>query len=214
MMPLKIDNFNHMNYFEFEKVLKPFPVFSVKDIQKQFPEFDNRRLVEWQQKGYLVKVKRGYYCFSERNRGEQFMYFAANKIYSPSYISFESALAYYNLIPEGVFTVTSATTKNTANYASPVGDFNYRHIKSSLFFGYKLLKEKNLTIKIAEPEKVILDYFYINKLNDFDEIEEMRFNEIVAKEIIYTDKLRKYQQVFNSKILDKRIQIFIQIINA
>ena len=78
---------------EFEKVLKSFPVFSVKDIQKQFPDFDNRRLVEWQQKGYLVKVKRGYYCFSERNRGEQFMYFAANKIYSPSYISFESALA-------------------------------------------------------------------------------------------------------------------------
>lgn len=214
MIPLKIDNFNHMNYLEFEKVLKTFPVFSVKDIQKRFPDFDNRRLVEWQQKGYLAKIKRGYYCFDERNRGEQFMQFAANKIYSPSYISFESALAYYNLIPEGVFMFTSATTKNTASYVSPVGNFNYRHIKPALFFGYKLLKEKNFTIKIAEPEKVILDYLYINKLNDFEEIEEMRFNEIVAKEIIDFDKLQKYQQVFNSKILDKRTHLFIQIINA
>lgn len=203
-----------MNYLEFEKALKTFPVFSVKDIQKRFPGFDNRRLVEWQQKGYLLKVKRGYYCFNERNRGEQFLQFAANKIYSPSYISFESALAYYNLIPEGVFTLTSATTKNTANYASTVGSFTYRHFKPSLFFGYKLLREKDITIKIAEPEKVILDYLYINKLNDFEEIEEMRFNEIVAKEIISFDKLRKYQQVFNSKILDNRIQMFIQVINA
>jgi predicted transcriptional regulator of viral defense system len=203
-----------MHYLEFEKALKIFPVFSVKDIQKRFPGFDSRRLVEWQQKGYLLKVKRGYYSFSERTRGEHFLYFAANKIYSPSYISFESALSYYNLIPEGVFTATSATTRNTANYSSPLGDFSYRHLKSVLFFGYKLLKEKDFTIKTAEPEKVILDYFYINKLNSLEEIEAMRFNNIIAKEIISFDKLRTYQKVFNSKVLDNRIQMFIQIINA
>lgn len=203
-----------MNYLEFEKSLKTFPVFSVKDIQKRFPNFDNRRLVEWQQKGYLVKIKRGYYCFSERNRGEQFLQFAANKIYSPSYISFESALSYYNLIPEGVFTVTSATTKNTANHTSPIGNFDYKHVKSNLFFGYKLMKEKDFTIKIAEPEKVLLDFFYINKINDPEEIVELRFNEIVAKEIIRFDKLKTYQQVFNSKILDNRIKMLIKVINA
>jgi predicted transcriptional regulator of viral defense system len=203
-----------MGYLEFEKALKTFPVFSVKDIEKRFPGFDNRRLVEWQQKGYLLKIKRGYYCFTERNRGEHFLYFAANKIYSPSYISFESALTYYNLIPEGVFTTTSATTKNTANYASTLGSFSYRHIKSTLFFGYKLLNEKDFTIKIAEPEKVILDYFYINKINSFEEIEALRLNAIVAKEIISFDKLRIYQKLFSSKILDNRIRMLIKTINA
>ena len=203
-----------MNYLEFEKALKPYPVFSVKDIQKRYPGFDSRRLVEWQQKGYLEKVKRGYYCFGERSRGEHFLYFAANKIYSPSYISFESALAWYNLIPEGVFITTSATTKNTASYASAIGNFEYKHLKPILFFGYKLLKRKDFTIKIAEPEKVILDYFYINTLNNLEEIEEIRFNEIVAKELISFDKLQQYQRVFNSKKLDKRIRIFIKVINA
>ncbi|HDR52700.1 MAG TPA: hypothetical protein ENN90_13960 [Mariniphaga anaerophila] len=123
-------------------------------------------------------------------------------------------MSYYNLIPEGVFTITSATTKNTANYSTPVGHFSYNHIKPSLFFGYKLLKENDFVIKIAEPEKVILDFFHINKINEQEAIEEMRFNQIVAKEIISFEKLKKYQQIFNSKIIDNRIRMFTQIINA
>jgi predicted transcriptional regulator of viral defense system len=203
-----------MNYLEFEKALKTFPVFSVKDIQKRFPGFDSRRLVEWQQKGYLLKIKRGFYCFREKPNGEKFLQFAANKIYSPSYISFDSALSYYNLIPEGVFTITSATTRNTANYATPVGNFSYKHIKPPLFFGYKLIQEKDFVVKIAEPEKALLDFFYIRKMNTREEVEEMRFNEIVAKEIVSFDKLTKYQRIFNSKTADKRIRMFIQVINA
>lgn len=203
-----------MKYIEFERAFKDFPVFSIKDIEKRYPDYDNRRLVEWQHKGYLLKIKRGYYCFSERKNSESFLYFAANKIYSPSYISMESALAYYNLIPEGVFMTTSVTTKNTASYDTAIGNFEYRHCKPLLLFGYKLLQEKNFTIKIAEPEKVILDYFYFNTLNSVDAIEEIRFNEIIAKELINLDKFNKYLRVFGSKILDKRIQKFLKVINA
>jgi len=203
-----------MRYLEFKKAFMEYPVFSVKDIQKRYSDFDNRRLVEWQQKGYLIKVKRGYYCFVERKKGEHFLYFAANKIYSPSYVSLESALGYYNLIPEGVFITTSLTTKNTANYDTPIGNFEYRHIKPALFFGYKLLQEKGLTIKIAEPEKMILDYLYMNSLNTLEAIEEMRFNDLLIKELISLDKLKQYQRVYSSKILDKRIRMFLKVINA
>ena len=203
-----------MNYYEFEKALYPFPVFSIKDIRKRFPGFDSRRLVEWQQKGYLKKIKRGYYCFREGQHGERFLQFVANKIYSPSYISFESALSYYNLIPESVFTFTSATTRNTASYETSVGNFSYKHIKPPLFFGYKLMRERDFVVKIAEPEKALHDFFYINKMNTLEEVKEMRFNEIVAKEIVSSDKLKKYQRIFKSKTLDKRIQLFIQVINA
>jgi predicted transcriptional regulator of viral defense system len=203
-----------MTYLEFEKAFKPYPVFSIKDIIKRFPGFDNRRLVEWQKKGYLIKVKRGYYCFGERKIGEHFLYFTANKIYSPSYISMESALAFYNLIPEGVFTITSVTTNNTAGYDTSIGTFEYKHLKPLLFFGYKLLRESEFTIKIAEPEKVILDYFYLNPLNSLAEIEEMRFNEILVKELISLGKLWQYLRVYNSKILDKRIQMFLKVTHA
>ncbi|RLD21417.1 MAG: hypothetical protein DRI71_08985 [Bacteroidetes bacterium] len=203
-----------MNYIEFEKAFKKYPVFSVIDIKKKFPDFDSRRLVEWQEKGYLFKIRRGYYCFEDREKGDSFLFAAANKIYSPSYISLESALAYYNFIPEGVFMTISITTKNTAGYDTFTGHFEYRHIKPILFFGYKLIQEKEYTIKVAEPEKVILDYFYLNTLNDLGDIEEMRFNEVLAKELIDINKLNRYQRVFNSKSLDKRIQMFLKIINA
>ncbi|MBL4653400.1 MAG: hypothetical protein JKY53_11160 [Flavobacteriales bacterium] len=203
-----------MNYIEFEKSLKIFPIFSVKDIQKRFPNFDSRRLVEWQKKGYIVKMKRGYYCFDGQKKREHFLYYAANRMYAPSYISLESALAHYNLIPEGVFLTISVTTKNTASYDTFSGNFEYRHLKPTLFFGYKLLKEKEYTIRMAEPEKVILDYFYLNKLNSEDDVEAMRFNEVLVAELVDLDKLKRYQSVFNSKILDKRIRMFLNVTDA
>lgn len=203
-----------MNYLEFEKSLKNFPVFSVKDIKKSYPDFDNRRLVEWQQKGYIQKIRREYYCFKERIKDEQFLFFAANKIYSPSYISMESALAFYNLIPEVVFMTTSISTRNTASYNTPVGEFSYNHIKPTLFFGYRLLKNVGLAVKIAEPEKVILDYLYLNKLNSEDDINAIRLNEIHFNEKVDFDKLNRYQNIFNSKALDRRIKVLKEIINA
>lgn len=203
-----------MNYLAFEKSLRQFPVFSIKDIKKKYPDFDNRRLVEWQQKSYIQKIRREYYCFQERKKDEQFLFFAANKIYSPSYVSMESALAYYNLIPEGVFLTTSISTRNTASYNTPVGDFYYNHVKPLLLFGYRLLQNDGVAIKMAEPEKVILDYLYLKKLNSEDDIDALRFNEILIKEIVDFHKLDKYQKIFNSKVLDKRIKLLKEIINA
>jgi len=201
-----------MRYLEFEKAFRVYPVFSVIDIQKRYPAFDSRRLVEWQQKGYLLKIRRGYYCFMER-KGQNFLHFAANKIYSPSYVSMESALAYYSLIPETVFMTTSVTTKNTSSYDTAIGQFDYKHIKPALFFGYRLLQGE-ITVKIAEPEKVILDYLYLNKLTTIEEFQEMRFNEIQVKELIDFDKLSQYQEILNSKIVDKRIRIFKAVVDA
>jgi len=203
-----------MNYLAFEKSLREFPVFSIKDIKKRYPGFDNRRLVEWQQKNYIQKIRREYYCFDERNKDENFLFFAANKIYSPSYVSMESALAFHNLIPEGVFMTTSISTRNTARYNTPVGDFTYSHVKAMLLFGYRLIQNDGLAIKIAEPEKVILDYLYLKKLNSEDDIDALRLNAIQIKEIVDFHKLDKYQKIFDSKVLNKRIMLFKEIINA
>ncbi len=203
-----------MNYLTFLKSLSEFPVFSIKDIKKRFPDFDSRRLVEWQQKNYIQKVRREYYCFRERKKDEQFLYFAANKIYSPSYVSMESALAFYNFIPEGVFMTTSISTRNTASYSTAVGNFSYKNVKTSLFFGYRLIQAEGFSIKIAEPEKVILDLLYLKKLDSENDIDALRLNEIQIKELVDFDKLDKYQQIFNSKVLHKRITILKEMINT
>jgi predicted transcriptional regulator of viral defense system len=203
-----------MNYLAFEKSLKAFPVFSIKDIKKRYPDFDNRRLVEWQQKGYIQKIRREYYCLQERTKDENFLFFTANKIYSPSYVSMESALAFYNFIPEGVFMTTSLSTRNTASYSTPVGDYLYYNIKPSLFFGYRLIQVNGFSIKIAEPEKVILDFLYLKKLNSKNDINAIRLNKIQICELVEFDKLKQYQKIFDSKVLDKRIKLLEEVIHA
>ena len=203
-----------MNYYTFEKTMFLYPVYSISDIEKHFPGFDNRRLVEWQHQGYIYKIRRGFYSFSLYTKDENFQFFAANKIYSPSYISLESALSYYNIIPEGVFTVMSVSSRNSSTFDTPCGNFTYRHLKKSLFFGYKLVRFQNNVFKIAEPEKALLDFLYFTRLNTHDEIDSLRINKGVFEDVIDLNKLALYQKLFNSKVLAKRVNSLNNIIYA
>lgn len=202
-----------MKYLEFRRALKVFPVFSIQDIKKIFEAFDNRRLTDWQKKGYILKVRRGYYCFADYVEQEGFLQFAANKIYNPSYISLESALAHYGLIPEESFLLTSVSSRNTAEFQTQFGSFSYRNLKNDLYFGYKVLMINDLFYKIGEVEKVILDYLYLNKLDHIEKIKEMRFNAYQVNELVDFVVLSEYQELFKSKTLDKRVRKFIKAIN-
>jgi len=203
-----------MRYSEFRIAFESFPVFSTQDIRKRFSDYDGRRLVEWQAKGYLTKIKRGYYSLSQNPQTESEIHFIANKIYSPSYVSIESALVHYGFIPEAAFTVTSVSTKNTSTQRTPLGNFEYRHTKPSMYFGYKLLKFQNYSVRMAEPEKAILDFFYLSTINDRSSIEEIRFNKIQLNELLDMKRLTNYQQLIGSRILDRRIRLFLKVIHA
>ncbi len=72
-------------------------MFSIADIRAAHGDFDRRRLSEWQKKGYIKKIVKGYYLFSEVNIDESMLSAIANKIYKPSYISFETAMSHYRL---------------------------------------------------------------------------------------------------------------------
>jgi len=140
-------------YTEFRDEMKVFPNFSIREIEKHFPGFDSRRLVEWQQKGYIQKLRNRYYYFSDQKVEEPFLYYTANQLYHPSYVSLESALSRYGFIPEGVFQITSCTTLKTNSFNTPIGNFSYRHLKPSLFFGYQLKEWNDHRYAMAEPEK-------------------------------------------------------------
>ena len=160
-------------WLEFKNSLEPFKVFSIRDIEKMFPGINRMNLVRWQEKGYLLKIRNGWYCFSGNRIGENIPWLAANLIYQPSYISLHAALSYYNLIPEGIYLTTSITTRKTNRFETPIGSFSYNSVKKSIYgFGHTLIDfntapagNLSVTRKIlfAELEKSILDFFYINK---------------------------------------------------
>ncbi|MBU1923375.1 MAG: hypothetical protein KJ710_03815, partial [Candidatus Omnitrophica bacterium] len=150
-----------MTYIEFQKIVGPFTVFSLADIRQADPAFYRRRLNEWQEKGYIRKVIKGYYVFADRALNEKVLFEIANRIYAPSYVSFEMALAYYGLIPESVYGVTSASTRKTSHFKTPIGAFIYRTIRPKLYFGFDFLRNHEKLFKMASPEKAFLDFFYI-----------------------------------------------------
>lgn len=197
-----------MKYIEFCNKFKNYPLIRISDIKNAESDFDHRRLYEWQKKGYLEKVANSFYIFTDKNFTDHEVNFIANKLYEPSYLSLEYALNYYSLIPEVVFWRTSVTSKKTKNVISKLGNFSYRKIKKELFFGYKLVEENRISFKIAEPEKAMLDFLYLRSdLNDKDAIEELRINKERYNEIINKEKLNKYLEVFDSKILVEKIKI-------
>ena len=88
----------------------------------------------------------------------------ANKLYAPSYVSFEYALSYYNIIPEAVYAVTSATTKPTREFKSLGLSFMYHTLQREFFQGYHPEKIQNTLVLIADPEKSVIDYLYLQSL--------------------------------------------------
>jgi predicted transcriptional regulator of viral defense system len=204
-----------MQYIEIRANLKDFMVISANDISKVDQSFHKQRLSEWQKKGYIKKIAKGYYIFSDLEINESVLFIIANKIFDPSYVSLEMALSYYGLIPESVYSITSITSKKAYKLASPLGQFNYRKIKPESMFGYKLVNYQNHSFKIAEIEKAILDYFYVNsKLKTNGEFEELRINRDAFQEKVDIKKLREYLAQFSNKVLEKRVNLFLKYINA
>ena len=89
-----------MQFIEFQNQLSTHPVFSLMDVFKLIPEFNRIQLDRWEKKSYLKKIKRGFYCFQTPDFNQNFLFYTANKIYAPSYVSLEMALKYYGFIPE------------------------------------------------------------------------------------------------------------------
>ena len=203
-----------MKFIELKKELGNFLVFNLNDIRKIEAEFDLRRLNEWKDKGYIKMIRRGYYIFSDLELNESVLFLIANKIYSPSYISLEMAFSYYNLIPESVYGITSVTSQKTNSFKTNLGEFIYSHIKPELMFGYNLVKCGIHSFKIAEIEKALLDYFYLNpQIKTKDDFAGMRFNKEAFKNNSDREKLLSYLKIFNNKSLKKRLEKFLKHID-
>ncbi|MCX5667113.1 MAG: hypothetical protein NTY34_02225 [Candidatus Omnitrophica bacterium] len=202
-----------MNYIEFQKIVGPFTVFSLADIRQSDPAFHRRRLNEWQKKGYIRKVIKGYYVFADRALNEKVLFEIANRIYAPSYVSFEMALSYHGLIPESVYGITSTSTRKTSHFKTPIGDFIYRTIRPKLYFGFDFLKNDEKLFKLASPEKAFLDLFYIKtELRDAASFESLRINREAFLKLMNRDKINGYLDVYAQVSLKRRVNNFWEYI--
>ena len=194
-----------MKYIEFRQRFT-IPIFTLQDVKLKDIEITPSQLVGWQKKAYVSKLRGGVYVFNDKKNklipGE-----VSAVLVEPSYVSLETALYEYNLIPEVVFTITAVTPKTNREYQLELGAFTYQHLKSELFFGYQERKGAFRPYLIAEPEKALLDFFYLHPyLKDESDIVELRLNQEVFKNFSQ-EKIDTYGQVF-----PQRVQKLIKIL--
>ncbi len=176
-------------------------------------------MVAWQKKGYIQKIRNNWYCFAEHTFRREDLFLVANKIYAPSYVSLESAFSYYQFIPEAVFRTTSISTLKTAKFDTPIGFFQYRNIKPSLFWGYRLIRQKEASLsawyKIALPEKAIIDYLYLNpQYKEEADFEGLRFNWEEFSDKVDLKKLKQQMRYIQSPALSQRVEKFLNVFYA
>lgn len=196
-----------MHFIDFKAQLKSFTVFSLADIRMLDGSFHRRRLNEWQDKGYIRKVVRGYYVFTDVEMSEPALYEIANRIYAPSYVSFETALAYYGLIPESVYGVVSASTRKTSRFPTDTGTFSYRTILRRAFSGYTVEAYGRGHFKIAEIEKAVVDFLYLHPgaAPDMD-FSPLRLDREIFRSKVDRIKLEEFAGRFGQRALMKRVK--------
>ena len=168
------------------------------------PKLVNLQLHQWKNAGDIVSLKRGLYFFSDAKPDAQKI---APHLYAPCYFSLEYVLSIHGIIPEAVFSYTLVTPKATREFTTPLGTFAYRTIKKEAFTGFD---RKTL---MAEKEKALVDYFYLNKKLLKDDAAFWAESRLNGHSLNYS-KIFRFAKLFQSKKLISLLTHFHAYVQA
>ena len=205
-----------MKFRDFQTQVRDLPAFNLNDVRKIDPDFHRQQLSDWLDRGYIQSLAGGFYLLADSQVDESYLFMLANRIYEPSYISRESALANYHVIPESVLGVTSVSSRKTKLFESEWGRFSYRSIKPVLMFGYRVVEQKKMIkYKIASLEKAVLDYLYWNTgIDTSEDFAGLRWNRQELLGLEDNPLFKKYLKIFDNKALDRRVGLLMEYIHA
>jgi len=205
-----------MKYLTFKQKIQDLPVFSSGLIPSltDNPKTLKVQLANWKKQGLITQPRKGLYILGKEYRKiEPSVFYLANQMYIPSYISLESALGFYGLIPEFVAQATSVTTRNTSAFENEFGSFSYQHVKPECFSGFITLNdENNLSILIATPEKAVVDFLYFN-LSKFNSLDSDIFEgsyRFQNCDQLSKRRIKTFANLFDTNKLDSVCNLFIK----
>ena len=158
----------------------------------------DKKLIELERKGLVIRVKKNLYVVSQKVHDQKISSeLVANHLYRPSYVSLETALAFYGLIPERVYSVRSVCTKLHKKYDTPLGNFEFIKMPENYFsIGIRQeIVENQYAFLIATPTKAICDMIVATP--------NLRLQSVKAMQNYLTEDLRIDFDVL--KTLDKEI---------
>jgi predicted transcriptional regulator of viral defense system len=138
------------------------------------PDNIRRQLSRWVKAGRIKQLRRGLYTLAPPyQKVAPHPFLVANTLIIGSYVSAQSAMAHYGLIPEYVPVTLSVSTSRPAQWK---GGFHFRHIAPHLFFGYQSVDlPEGQNAFVATPEKALLDLAHLTPNSDTpDFLNELR----------------------------------------
>jgi len=168
-------------------------VFRLKDVAMLMGETSfnslNMKLNYYVRTGRLQNPRKGLYCKPNYNREE-----LACRIFAPSYVSLEYVLqqAGVTFQYDSRLTVVSYLSRDVEIDGKT---FSFRKIKNEFLVSSQGIEQKGNTVTIATPERAFLDMLYLNGAMYFDNLNPLK-----------RDLIEKLLPIYNSKVLNKRVQ--------
>ncbi len=195
-----------MDYISLSSALRSHKmhIFTSEDIKTLFPQEKEKTIknnfIRWLSKGYFVRLKKDLYEFIEKGSELKIPdLYIANRLYGPSYVSLETALSIYSIIPDIAAGVTSVSTRPTRIFKNKYGSFYYRSCQKKAFTGYRLMLYEGFKVYIADKEKALVDFLYYRlRLSHSLDFDEERLNKKILKKIDWR-KVFYYAGLYNHR---------------
>jgi predicted transcriptional regulator of viral defense system len=142
------------------------------------PAHVQRQLSRWVRSGRIHQVRRGLYMLVPPYQTvKPHPFLLANALMPGSYVSMQSALAFYGLIPEYTPRILSMTLRRPSHWE---GGFHFQHLAPHFFFGYQLVElPQGQQAFLATPEKGLLDLVHLTPGSDSsDYLEQLRLQNL------------------------------------
>ena len=175
------------------------------------PRLMRQQLSRWVKSGKVYQLRRGLYALAPPyQKCKPHPFFVANYLQKGSYVSLQSALAHYSLIPEVTYVTTSVSGGRPEKIETPLGVFEFRHVKRELLFGYELQDLGGQSAFIATPEKALLDLIYLQPGGDTEAyLAELRLQNL---DQLNSERLQVYAERFKMLKMRKAAERLVDMI--
>ncbi len=149
--------------------LLPWGQFTTQELVALFPGSEDRRYGLMKRalaSGEIIRIRRGLYCLAPKYQKKSInLYTLAQLVYGPSYVSLESALSRHGWIPEAVHGITSASSRKSKQFTTPLGVFSYDRVPQRVFYAEveRVTDASGNAFLMATPLKALADYVYVQK---------------------------------------------------
>ena len=178
------------------------------------PADARRQLSRWVRSGQLWQFRRGLYALAAPfQKIAPHPFVIANRLLTGSYVSCQTALAHYGLIPESISLTVSVSVHRHRRWDTPAGSFEFHVLKREMMFGYQLVAlGRNQSAFIARPEKALLDLIYLTPGADSSEyLTELRLQHLERFDPLV---LRRMAEQAGKPKLMRAVAIITEMIQA